>query len=118
MHTYLKVESCHVFVSRSEYFAGADVHLGDRTADVAGWSGHCEPAGGDRGAAHLTDTRHRADPGHGRRLACPLRYLITHRPIITNQQRTQLTGTAHFIYTIATINQLNSVSKTTIFLFF
>lgn len=63
-------------VCRSEYFASADVHLGDRAADVAGWSRHCEPAGRDRGAAHLSDTRNRADPGHGRRLACPLRYPI------------------------------------------
>lgn len=70
-----------VVVCRSEYFACADVHLGDRAADVAGWSRHCEPAGRDRGAAHLADTRNRADPGHGRRLACPLRY-----PIRTNQQ--------------------------------
>lgn len=70
-----------VVVCRSEYFASANVHLGDRAADVAGWSRHCEPAGRDRGAAHLSDTRNRADPGHGRRLACPLRY-----PIRTNQQ--------------------------------
>lgn len=65
-----------VVVCRSEYFASADVHLGDRAADVEGWSRHCEPAGRDRGAAHLSDTRNRADPGHGRWLACPLRYPI------------------------------------------
>jgi len=56
---------------RSEHFASADVHFGDRAAESARRAGHGEPIGGHRGTAHLASARRRADSWHQRRLARP-----------------------------------------------